>query len=90
MKQIDLQHHIERERIIKTSNGELIPENEPTILFCGRDRLALPMLSFYRELCLKDGCTDYQLASMDEMIRRFEKFAEASSTMKQPGITEGR
>ncbi len=90
MKLIDLKHHIEGERIIKTSNGEPISDGEPTILFRGRDRLALPMLRFYRDLCVHDGCTQYQLDSMNEMIARFETFAEASATMKQPGITEGR
>jgi hypothetical protein len=89
MKQIDMKHHIEGEQIIKTSNGEPIPDNEPTILFRGRDRLSLPMLKFYRELCVADGCTLYQVESVDTMIQRFEKFAE-TGPMKQPGVTKGR
>ena len=47
------------------------------------------MLLYYRQLCVNDGCTDFQLASMDDMIRRFEDFANASPTMKQPGCTRG-
>ena len=89
---IDLKHHVdENGKIIKTSNGEPIPDNEPTILFRGRDKLAMPMLLYYRKLCESDGCTDYQLKSMDEMIERFRAFAhgEGARVMKQPGITRG-
>ena len=88
---IDNKHHIEMDRIIKTTNGEPIPDEEPRILFRGRDRLALPMLRFYRDLCLKDGATDFQLESVDGMIQEFEEFAEQSpEVLKQPGITRGR
>lgn len=86
---IDNKHHIENNTIIKTTNGQPIPENEPTILFRGRDKLALPMLRYYRELCLADGCTDFQMQSMDSMIQEFQEFADSSDTMKQPGITKG-
>ena len=92
---IDNKHHIAADasctlQIVKTSNGQTIPDGEPVILFRGRDKLALPMLQFYRKLCVEDGCTDFQLESMDDMIRRFEEFAKTSSTMKQPGCTLGK
>lgn len=90
MKRLDNKHHLEGEQIIKTGNGQPIPDDEPVILFRGRDRLALPMLRHYRELCVQDGCTDFQLASMDDMIQRFERFAADSPTMKQPGCTLGK
>lgn len=91
MTRIDNKHHMEGETIVKTGNGVPIDlEKEPVILFRGRDRLALPMLKHYRELCVQDGCTDFQLQSMDDMIQRFEEFAAASSTMKQPGCTLGK
>jgi len=67
-----------------------IPADEPVILFRARDKLALRMLYFYRELCSADGCTDFQLGLMDDMIGRFKAFAEKSETMKQPGSTLGR
>lgn len=88
MRQIDEKHSIDSDRIIKTATGEEILETEPVILFRGRDRLALPMLHFYRQLCVDDGATDYQLESMDRMIERFDKFASENPT-KQPGITRG-
>lgn len=88
MKEIDEKHYIEGERIFK-KNGQPIPDNEPVILFRGRDKLALPLLLHYRSMCVKGGCTDFQLQSVDRMIQKFQKFANESSTMKQPGCTLG-
>lgn len=90
MTRIDNKHHLEGESIVKTGNGVPIDlEKEPVILFRGRDKLALPMLVFYRQLCKNDGCNDWQLASLDSMIEKFGEFAGQSPTMKQPGITKG-
>ncbi len=86
---IDNKHSIEGEKIIKTSNGVPMPDDEPRMLFRGRDRLALPMLLYYRDLCVKDGCNDYQLGNLDVMIKEFSDFFHNSPTMKQPGITRG-
>lgn len=90
-RQIDLKHHIDTEgRLIKSGNGVEVPENEPLVLFRGRDRLAVQLLKIYRLMCVEDGCNDFQLEQVDEMIKRFEKFAEENpATMKQPGITRG-
>lgn len=90
MKKIDNKHHLVGEQIVKTGNGVPVPDDEPVILFRARDKLAVPMLKHYRDLCLADGCTAYQMESMNDMIRRFEEFSAKSATMKQPGITEGK
>lgn len=91
MQRIDDKHHIEGEKIIKTGNGVPIDlDVEPVILFRGRDKLAVKMLNYYRELCVADGCNDHQLGTMDNMIGKFVAFAETSPTMKQPGITRGK
>lgn len=91
---IDEKHHLEIRNnnpvIVKTGNGEEIPLDEPRILFRGRDRLALRLLEIYRQMCIDDGATDYQITSMDVMIREFEAFAAVSPTMKQPGSTLGK
>lgn len=47
------------------------------------------MLEYYRQLCIVDGCNDFQLDSLDEMLTKFKDFASKSPTMKQPGITRG-
>jgi hypothetical protein len=91
MRRIDAKHHIDGDKLIKTTNGQEIPLNEPTILFRGRDFLALPMLRFYMILCEMNFATDFQLDTMKDMIGEFEKFkTENSKTMKMPGITLGK
>lgn len=91
VRTIDLKHHIdEKGQIVKTGNSVPIPDDEPLILFRGRDRLAVPMLENYRRLCVEDGCNDFQLGQIDALIARFKVFAvEHPATMKQPGVTRG-
>jgi len=91
VRQIDGKYHVdEKSQLVKTSNGVAIPQEEPTILFRSRDRLALPALLAYRRLCVEDGCNDQHLSSLDEMIAKFKAFSiEHPEVMKQPGITRG-
>jgi hypothetical protein len=90
-RKIDLKHHIdEKGQIVKTGNGVPVPDNEPLILFRARDRLAVPMLLYYRQLCADDGCNDFQLGQIDALLAGFKAFAvENPDTMKQPGVTRG-
>lgn len=89
MRAIDLKHHITDDgKLVKTGDGVEVPLDEPTILFRGRDRLALPLLKYYAELCARDGATDYQMGSILGMIAQFEAYAKENPT-KQPGITRG-
>ena len=91
MRVIDPKFHIEGEQIIKTSNGEPIPDDEPLILVRARDNLAVPMLKAYLHLSAKAGCTGYQILGVAERISVFERFAYHNpGRMKQPGITEGK
>jgi hypothetical protein len=91
VRKIDLKHHIDEQgRIVKTGNGVPISDDEPLILFRGRDRLALPLLESYRQLCQLDGCNDFQLGQINELMEKFLAFAEAHpEVMKQPGVTRG-
>lgn len=99
-RRIDLKHHIDTAGILykseldgngnMTGNGEQIPSEEPLILFRARDKLALPMLKHYRELCIANGCTPFQKDQMDTIIGRFTQWAETSSNMKMPGSTLGK
>jgi hypothetical protein len=95
VRAIDPKFHIEQRdgeiTIVKSSNGIEIPVNEPLMLFRARDRLALPMLRVYRDLCIADGCNDFQMAGIDNRIAAFEAFQkERPEQMKQPGITRGK
>ena len=77
--------------IVKKSNGEHLPIEEPLFLIRARDWLAMPMLKKYRELAVADGCNDYILELFDESLRAFEKFAkDYPARMKQPGVTRGK
>jgi len=91
MRRIDPKFHIEGDQIIKTSNGDPIPEDEPLMLFRARDRNALAVLYEYRRLCVLDGCNDFQMDGIHNRILAFEKFRDTQSErMKQPGITRGK
>lgn len=91
MRHIDPKYHIRGDLIVKTSNNDPVPDDEPLILFRGRDRLALPMLRAYRELCVADGCTTYQMEGIDNRISAFETFQrKQAGRMKQPGATKGK
>jgi len=91
MRRVDAKHHIDGEQIIKSSNGQAIPEDEPLFLFRGRDHLALFALQHYRDLCVADGCNDYQLQIVESEILKFSTFATQNpGRMKQPGITRGK
>jgi len=90
MRVIDLKFHTDGNEIIKTSNGQAVPLEEPLIMFRGRDYLAIPLLEYYRKLCIADGCNDHQMGLVDQRIKEFQKFAEDyPERMKQPGITRG-
>ena len=91
MKVIDPKYHIEGEKIIKTSNGEEVPDNEPMILFRARDNLAVDMLKTYLQISIEEGCTDHQILGVTERISEFERFAYKNpERMKQPGCTRGK
>jgi hypothetical protein len=83
--------HIENNQLIKTSNGQPIPEDEPVVILRARDRLALPILRIYRELSVIDSCNEWFLGEQDRTLKEFEKFTkEHPERMKQPGVTMGR
>jgi hypothetical protein len=83
--------HIADGRLVKTSNGEPIPEDEPVIVLRARDHLAVPLLRIYRELAVLDGCNDWFLGEIDRDQKAFEAFAaDHPDRMKQPGVTRGR
>lgn len=86
---IDGKFVIKGGQIVKASSGEIVPDDEPLMLMRARDRLVLPTLQHYRNLCVVDGCNEYQLALVDELIARFAEYSSDPSRMKQPGVTRG-
>jgi hypothetical protein len=86
----DTKFEIKDNRLVKKSNGEAIPDDEPTFILRGRDNLAIPLLKIYHQLCEVSGCTDYQLSMNDQTLGNFENFAcDFPERMKQPGVTRG-
>lgn len=90
MRRIDPKFHISGDEIIKTSNGQPVPEDEPLFLLRGRDHLAVLLLKLYLLLSERDDCTDFHLDGVRERIEAFEKFRDQHPVrMKQPGVTRG-
>lgn len=89
---INAHFHIdEGYRLIKSSNGEAVPKDEPICILRGRDKLVVPLLEIYRILCVLDNCTDWFLVRCDSMLMEFKSFARNHpEKMKQPGITKGK
>lgn len=78
-------------RIVKSTNNIPIPDDEPQILFRGRDKLAIKMLENYKLLCIEDGATAYQIETLDKMIIEFKEWQkENQNKLKQPGSTLGK
>lgn len=78
-------------QIVKKSNNEAIPPDEPLFLLRARDRLAVPILRIYEQLSIVDRCNDYHFNALNGSIQIFEKFAkEHPNRMKQPSVTRGK
>ncbi len=90
-RRIDGKFHVEGSQIVKTSNGEVVPEDEPLFILRARDRLALPILKIYEQLSIVDGCNDYHFRALDESVKLFEQFRILNpERMKQPSVTRGK
>lgn len=91
MRQISNRFSIDGDEIIKTSNGEPIPHDEPVLILRARDHLAIPLLRIYQQLSIVDGCNDWFLDQQQVTIKDFERFAIMfPERMKQPGVTRGK
>lgn len=77
--------------IIKLSNGEILPADEPLFLMRARDRLAVKFLNNYIEISSEDGCNDFHFDLMNKSVNDFMEFRKLNpDKMKQPSITRGK
>lgn len=91
MRQISNRFSIHNDEIIKTSNGEAIPHEEPLLILRARDRLAIPLLRIYQQLAIVDGCNEWFTDQQKVTIQQFEDFkTKYPERMKQPGVTKGK
>ncbi|MGH3427736.1 MAG: hypothetical protein ACRDQZ_09250 [Mycobacteriales bacterium] len=82
--------HIEGERLIKTSNGQAVPDDEPLFILRGRDKFALYTMIGYVELCVQFGVPQDRLDDLGKKVEQFRKFRAESDTVKLPGSTHGK
>jgi hypothetical protein len=76
--------------LVKISNNDPIPDDEPVFIFRARDTYALSVLHFYLDQSRKWGCNDYHKDGMMAAIKRFKDWrTENPEKIKQPGITRG-
>jgi hypothetical protein len=90
VRNLDGKFSIDGDRVIKTSNGEAIPDDEPVFLLRARDHLAIPLLEIYNQLSIVDGCNEYHFDALNKTIAKFAQFSRLNpGRMKQPNITRG-
>jgi hypothetical protein len=76
--------------LVKMSNGEAIPEDEPIFILRGRDVLAVQTLAYYLEISAEHGCNDYHQQKVSEAIERFTSYEiDHPDVMKTPSVTRG-
>lgn len=88
---LNARFHIEGGKLVKTTNGQPVPPDEPTFILRGRDMLALPTLATYYKLAEADNCNFEFKVGVMEAMNGFARFAfDQSNMMKQPGVTRGK
>jgi hypothetical protein len=88
MRKLNEMFHIDGEQLVKTSNGQPVPSDEPLFILRGRDRLALSVLSHYIGECKAHGVPDDRIGALIQVEKQFEDFANTKNT-KIPGSTHG-
>ena len=82
--------HIENNRLVKTSNGEPVPDDEPVFVFRARDLQALGALNYYIVLCMNAHLDPDRISQVRKCRDRFQDFkAVHPDRMKNPGVTGG-
>lgn len=89
MKKINDMFHIDGEQLIKTSNGQSIPDDEPIFILRGRDMLSIATLTLYRDACKQFGTPQDRLLQLDQAIEKFREYHRTHTT-KIPGSTHGK
>ena len=88
---MDNKFEIRDNKLVNRSSGEVIPDDEPTFILRARDILALGVLNYYQVRSDRDGCTQYHMQLVEDVIKRFTDFRNNHpERMKQPGSTRGQ
>ena|SRR5437899_2797914 len=96
----DMFHTDEEGYLVKSSNGERVPADEPVFILRARDVLAVDTLYFYTELLIKQRPktlfhlaphSDMRIYELGQVVGDFLKFKrEHPERMKVPGVTQGK
>lgn len=90
-RKLNSMFHIENNRLIKTTNGQAVPEDEPLFILRGRDALAQCAIRSYIDDQIEAGIPEDRIVACRESLAEFEKFSlEHADRMKNPGITHGK
>lgn len=89
MRKVNDMFHIEGEQLVKTSNGQPVPEDEPIFIVRGRDVLAARTVQFYMEECARAGVPVDRVNQLIEVYAAFLIYAKEHTT-KIPGSTHGK
>jgi hypothetical protein len=92
MRKLNEMFHTDDEGfLVKTSNGQRVPADEPIFILRARDMLALLALDAYQGALREHGCDADRIRQHAEVVKEFENFMTVHpDRMKQPGITKGK
>ena len=88
MRAVNEMFHIDGERLVKTSNGQPVPDDEPMFILRARDQNSLRTLDLYIRLCVEEGTPQDRIDALRRVRTRFEQFVRTRQT-KVPGSTHG-
>lgn len=90
MKKVNEMFHIEDEQLVKTSNGQPVPEDEPIFILRGRDALSYDTILAYIHLC-ENADPPVPFDRLDQLRKvAYSFFIFPSNRQKTPGSTHGR
>lgn len=89
MRKLNDMFHIDGEQLVKTSNGQPVPDDEPIFILRGRDSLASWTINKYIDACKDSGVPEDRLEALYQVLGKFSRFAIKQST-KLPGVTHGK
>lgn len=92
MRKINEMFHVDDEGyLVKTSNGERVPDDEPIFILRGRDNCSVSAIGQYIEEMHDTGAPNDRIDAVLEVHEQFRKFAVANQgRMKIPGSTHGK
>jgi len=91
MRKVNDMFHIENEQLVKTSNNQPIPDDEPVFIIRGRDKLALGIIGYYLGLSESLGSPKQRIEELNNVLVKFQNYANINTEkMKVPGITLGK